>query len=368
MSITKLYNIKGKISYNNEPIQGAEITIGLNKTVSNKNGSFTIKGEYSEVFNLLIYKSDFAQYVTIPFDSNNNIKSDIGVIELTPLSTDLNQTATQLARLPESSIKAIVASKTNFETLQQKKLNNLVNTLKFTLLPTILRLLAEFGISNAKQALNKKFNQPLTCPSPNQIAKIISKKNKLVRQLNITYKVIKTTRVTVDITLGFIIALEIIQKTTLGIIIPTPPAIPASEKTIDQQIKKYKTIVEITSILLRILEEILAEIISYLNLLDQYIQHCSPDSTQNQEIISIELTSLTTQQSQQQSPVITNVNGFEMGVETENTTNTLKRRRAIARNKQGVVMLKGEWSFSSIDQILIDELVFYIQQNNLKAE
>jgi hypothetical protein len=55
-----------------------------------------------------------------------------------------------------------------------------------------------------------------------------------------------------------------------------------------------------------------------------------------------------------------------MGVETEPTTNSLKRIRAIARNQQGVVMLQGEWSYSSIDQILIDELVFYIQQNNLK--
>ena len=57
-----------------------------------------------------------------------------------------------------------------------------------------------------------------------------------------------------------------------------------------------------------------------------------------------------------------------MGVVTETTTNSLKRRRAIARNKSGVVMLQGEWSFSSIDQILIDELVFYIQQNDLKAD
>ena len=56
-----------------------------------------------------------------------------------------------------------------------------------------------------------------------------------------------------------------------------------------------------------------------------------------------------------------------MGVETEDTTKSLKRRRAIAKNAQGIVILKGEWSFSSIDQILIDELVFYIQQNNLKA-
>ena len=77
---------------------------------------------------------------------------------------------------------------------------------------------------------------------------------------------------------------------------------------------------------------------------------------------------LTRDQSNQLSPIVTNVNGFEMGVETEITERSLKRRRAIARNRAGVIMLRGEYSFSSIDQILIDELVFYIQQNNLKAE
>jgi hypothetical protein len=57
-----------------------------------------------------------------------------------------------------------------------------------------------------------------------------------------------------------------------------------------------------------------------------------------------------------------------MGVETEPTLKPLKRRRATATNRSGIVMLTGEWSFSSIDQILIDELVFYIQQNDLKAD
>ena len=57
-----------------------------------------------------------------------------------------------------------------------------------------------------------------------------------------------------------------------------------------------------------------------------------------------------------------------MGVETEITENSLKCRRATATNTQGVVLLRGEYSFSSIDQILIDELVFYIQTNNLKAD
>ena len=46
---------------------------------------------------------------------------------------------------------------------------------------------------------------------------------------------------------------------------------------------------------------------------------------------------------------------------------TLKRRFAVAKDTRGITLLKGEPSFSSSDQILIDELVFYIQQNNLKA-
>ena len=57
-----------------------------------------------------------------------------------------------------------------------------------------------------------------------------------------------------------------------------------------------------------------------------------------------------------------------MGIEIEKTDNSLSRKRAKATNRQGVIMLRGEYSFSSIDQILIDELVFYIQQNNLKAD
>ena len=368
MEDTKTYNIKGKISYNNEPITGAKVEINSNVVYSDSSGNFTINGSYIDLFNLIITKSNFATYTYLPFDSNNNIKSDLGVIELVPLQIDLNQQIAKTASLPESSIKAITASKTNFETLQQKKLNNLLTTLTFTLLPLILKLIAKFGVSNAKEALVKKFTTPNSCPTPQELTDIINKKNKLVKQLNIAYKTIEVITYALTGIEALIISLEILQKSTLGIPTPTPPLVSASEKTLDQQIKKYKTIVEVTLVTLLILKDTLSEIINYLNLLDQFIQHCAPNSTQTQEQLSTELIALTQQQTQQGQPVYSNVNGFEMGVETETTENPLKRRRAIARNKQGVVMLRGEWSFSSIDQILIDELVFYIQTNNLKAD
>ena len=58
-----------------------------------------------------------------------------------------------------------------------------------------------------------------------------------------------------------------------------------------------------------------------------------------------------------------------MGVKVSKVkVGSLNRRFATASNAQGVVLLKGEPSFSASDQVLIDELVFYIQSNNLKAQ
>jgi hypothetical protein len=84
----------------------------------------------------------------------------------------------------------------------------------------------------------------------------------------------------------------------------------------------------------------------------------------NQFAISNQLTDLT---NQNPNP-ISSINGFKMDVESENTPSPIKRRRAIAKNRQDIIMLTGEWSYSSIDQILIDELVFYIKQKDLKAD
>jgi hypothetical protein len=69
-------------------------------------------------------------------------------------------------------------------------------------------------------------------------------------------------------------------------------------------------------------------------------------------------------------PQVKIVNGFEMFVEVVDKAQVgeLPRRQAVAKNSKGITILKGEPSFSAEDQILIDELSFYIQVNNLKAD
>ena len=54
-------------------------------------------------------------------------------------------------------------------------------------------------------------------------------------------------------------------------------------------------------------------------------------------------------------------------MDNKNKVGSLQRRYATATNPQGVVVLKGEPSFSAGEQVLTDELAFYIRSNNLKA-
>ena len=371
--------IGGIVVYNDKPIVGANVSItlgaissqdqNLSTDTTDEDGVFAITGKYlpgQDFFNVIITKEKFSQYTIYPFDSNNVIKRSLGVIVLSPLVVGYEENATQVSSLSNSVVDQIVASKTTFETLQQEKLIDLLKTLKYTLLPLVLKQFFEFGIVNVQQALDKKFEVKNTCPDQAKLIEIINKKNKLVKQLDNTYKIISRVTQVVNGIQILVTSLEAFQLASLAVPTPVPPAVNTLNEETDKKIKKYKAILSSFTLLLNITSLTLKEIIDYLNLLDQYVQECYPDAQQEQ--VSNELIALTIQQTTQTSPIISDYNGFKLSVETEPTTNTLKRRRAIAQNKQNVIMLKGEWSFSSIDQILIDELIFYIQQNNLKAD
>ena len=82
-----------------------------------------------------------------------------------------------------------------------------------------------------------------------------------------------------------------------------------------------------------------------------------------------QLLDATLSQEEDGNPALIEVNGFTLSIQedTNNPVGTLKRRFAIAKNVNGVTVLKGEPSFSSGDQVLLDELAFYITSNNLKG-
>ena len=338
---------------------------------------------------ILITSPGYESMEITPYRGDGTAKTDLGVIILTSTTEGLEQDKIKASQLNTDQIKKISKGEKTADYYTQERLSNQINTIKSTLLPTVLTLIAGFGITKASNLIAQNQDKILdavkntaTCPTPPELTSIINKKNKLVKQLNNTLNLINNTTKALGIAGGVIEALDIAYKVLKNLPIPTStgvlgvPGLPTNvilsiqdnKDKIDKLIGKLRNInTSILSILV-LLRQVLLQVIQLLNLLDKLVEKCYPDA--NQEEILIELTLLTNEQSNQTSPIITDVNGFTMGVETEPQISTLsiKRRRAIATNKQGVIMLTGEWSFSSIDQILIDELVFYIQTNDLRAD
>jgi hypothetical protein len=306
-----------------------------------------------------------------PYKGDGTVKEDLGIIQMTPIQTATEADKIEASQLKPNQINKLSDSKKTPEYFAQKKLTDLVINLKQTALPLAITLIAQFGITKVAQLIDQGKTKPsdlkdkISCPTPEELKKLISRKNKLVKQINNSLKIIDNATKALGIAEGIIILLDITLFTADNTPSSLNPFTPGLNKILSKTIDKLKSLNAGVLTILILVKQVLTQLLQYLSLLDTLVQHCSPNASQEQ--ISSELTALTQQQSQN-SPIVTNVNGFEMGVETEITTNSLKRRRAIARNKNGVVMLKGEWSFSSIDQILIDELVFYIQQNDLKAD
>jgi len=313
---------------------------------------------------------------TIPVTkADNTLKNNLGFIPLKTIKADLDKEIIESVTPKEEDIEDSTKAKKDFRWHLNQKLIDLLNKLKTILLPIILTMVAKFGVTKVQELADNAKGK--ICPPKKEIDKIIKRKNKFVKQINNSLKIIDKTLKILGISRSFIDIALTASKAITASQLATPTATPGltvaainkpddTKKDIEDIADITKKSIDGTIIILNLLRTTLTQIVTYLNLLDRLIQDCYPNAEQEQ--LSAELLALTQEQANQESPVVTIVNGFTMGVETENTTNSLKRRRAIATNAGGVVMLKGEWSFSSIDQILIDELVFYIQINDLKAD
>lgn len=365
--------IKGTIidKSTKSPLQGVEVMGGDNSVKTNKKGKFSIDGE--EVENLSFTIDGYSPLIKIPYNNDGDLKKDLGVIELIKNSTNFDLEKIQSSQLDNDSIEKLSSQGFSSSATQQKILDKSISKIKILLIPFILTLLTKFGISNGLEKIkNPETLLNPSCPTDNELKDTINKRNKLVKQLNSLYTVVNNTLTAISITEGVLITLQTLFTTLKFLPIPTPPPPSPSlvppiqdiKPEIQKSIDKFSSINTGVLLLLTILRDSLQQALDLLKLLDQQIQNCSKDS--ELDSINEELRNINNQPKTSLTP--TEVNGFNFGIETENTTNSLKRKRAIAKNKQGVILLRGEYSFSSSDQILIDELIFYIQTNDLKAD
>jgi len=257
-------------------------------------------------------------------------------------------------------------------------LNKLKENLKRTLFPFILSLLAPFGTKFVQALLDKIPNaQPDTCPDPEKIKEIIGKRNKLVRQLNQIYNIIKVLSRVLQITNVVIQALQI--GITVAKALPTPPftpsgAVASAINKIELRLEVAGIAVNVLTVTAAIIGVVLQTIINLLNNLDSAIQQCSEEQNIPFEEINNELNALSNQtieetQNNNNLDQPQSYKGFTFEIKLDEVnTSKYPKRYAQALNIQQIPVLRSESSFASNPQVLIDQLKFIIDTQNLRGD
>ena len=245
------------------------------------------------------------------------------------------------------------------------------------LFPLAMSLMIIFGITK----LEKAAQEQARCPNNALLRECIKRRNSIVRQINQMWVVIAANTALAALFLYLSLQLKGVKEVISGLAFPlaVPPGVgvPYSLVAKLEDVKKLlndlgdisKDLKKALLISLIFLVISLIIILRYLKRIDELIEKCT-DIDIPMEQISAELLALQIGAETQGNPILTNVNGFKLSVIQEDKFKVGKqyRRRAIAKNSGGITILQGEPSFSAEDQILLDELSFYIIQNNLKAD
>jgi hypothetical protein len=340
---------------------------------------------------LVFTKSGYLPSSTALIKLNDSIKRDLPTIGLFNIEAaaqqakdEINNTiylAGQKANeLLLSGIEKIIVGR-------KKSVQKVTNLLTQKLIPLLIGILIIFGISKPSQK-----NQ-ITCPSPDQLKDAINKRNRAIRQIN---QVFTAVIINTGLAAIFILLANSLRGIRLSIdslpfpfAVGTPPAkdwgglaaairynVVARLQRIDDLLEELedqnKTLNKqlIISLAFLIVGLIIARLL--IKTLDNAVSECAQAQIDSGEITLEELRDEIKQleDENEDEGIIKKpfINGFALSVtELNKEVGTLKPKQAIAKNKDGVIQLKGEPSFSATDQVLIDELAFYITSNDLKA-
>jgi hypothetical protein len=259
--------------------------------------------------------------------------------------------------------------------------------------PAIVNLAFQIGMEKLDEVTGE-IVLPTACLPAVELQKVLNVRNNIVSKLNsvstsieILLKPLNTLNTVVNITTKSLQTLDIaILAAELAIpLLPTSlPGTPSPSGialTVLSKVKDFKTpatnklntakngINSITSAVSYV-NLILSQIISLLNSIDKYLIACKAPSTDN-KITPLDPYLLKVEQDANKVETAPEKNqlyqGFLLEIITEPYSPTVNRIKAVARNKDGIILLQTPLSFTTNNQVLFAELKLIIDKNNLKA-
>ena len=386
------FTIEGRLydKITSEPIEGAKVEPLLalgKKTFTDKNGEFIINLELpvlpfnnkALVESKLIYtKSGYIPQYAELLTQKREVKSDLKAKPL--INTKL--AADQAVEVVKEEVYSKIAEASKLAAslpekillVRRKAIEKFTNAILFKLLPLAIGLMLIFGITKIKDR-NKKI-----CPTPSQLKRAAKTRNSIARQINQIY-VMVIVNVGLAVLFNYI-AFQLrgirMQISSMPFPVAAPPGVGVPQSLLSglQNIKDIlKTLADANKklniqLIIALIFFIAAMIIlsMIIKTVDSLIFECAKDQDIELEELNPAIQDLANGDN---NDIVTpnQVAGFTLEVVEldKNNIGKYKRRQAVGKNSQGVILVRGDQSFSNDDSALINELIFYIRSNDLKA-
>lgn len=261
------------------------------------------------------------------------------------------------------------------------------------LIPVIVENATELGIKNIGLP---NISYPDSCPTKEDLDKALMTRNQLVDKLNKTSKtietlskplntlntIVNTTSITLDTVSGAIsaakIAIPLLPTPTPGAPDPGNSALVALDSLNELKKDKLKPKIDITKVIISSISlaldttnKVLISIIQLLKSLDFLLLRCGASEDQltpfSDYLNKIEQNQQQIQARDNNTNLSSIYKGFTLEIVEKQYSPTVKQIQAVAKNPQGIILLQTPLSFTTVPQVLIEELKLIIDSNNLKA-
>lgn len=228
------------------------------------------------------------------------------------------------------------------------------------------------------------------CPTPDVLNSLLQQRNGIVNFLNSQQEKVNSLKETANITgeiadgllttsttikLSAFITNQLAKVALIGPIIAPLRSIITDLNVINQAIKEdgdgnprippLLGAVNNFSTPLNQFNSVITSIVRVLSQFDEIITFCSPNSTL--ENLSIDVLTTIAVDISNEANGNGMYKGFRLEIEEKPYTDTVSQNRAVGLNQSGIILIATNYSFASDPNILINELKFIIDRDNLKA-